>query len=100
MLAAFARRQVSRRSETPSDVIALVVLWCLRYTLAPRDLPEVFPIRGIVFSHEAVRDSETKLMPAMAESLRRRRRGKACQELGRKSRLITTDARFRRWPAT
>jgi putative transposase len=30
-----------------------------------------------VFSHEAVRDWETKLAPALAESLRRRRRGKA-----------------------
>lgn len=37
----------------------------------------MFLIRGIVFSHEAVRDWETKLTPAMAESLRRRRRGKA-----------------------
>jgi pimeloyl-ACP methyl ester carboxylesterase len=60
-----------------SDVIALVVLWRLRYKLALRDLPEMFLIRGIVFSHEAVRDWETKLTPALAESLRRRRRGKA-----------------------
>jgi hypothetical protein len=37
----------------------------------------MFLIRGIVFSHEAVRDWETKLTPALAESLRRRRRGKA-----------------------
>ena len=36
-------------------------------------------IRGIVFSHEAVRDWEAKLTPALAESLRRRRRGKADQ---------------------
>jgi hypothetical protein len=53
-----------------------VVLWRLRYKLALRDLPEMFLIRGIVFSHEAVRDWETKLTPALAESLRRRRRGK------------------------
>jgi hypothetical protein len=33
-------------------VIALVVLWRLRYKLALRDLPEMFLIRGIVFSHE------------------------------------------------
>jgi transposase-like protein len=65
------------RTQYPSDVIALVVLWRLRYKLALRDLPEMFLIRGIVFSHEAVRDWETKLTPAMAESLRRRRRGKA-----------------------
>ncbi len=60
-----------------SDIIALVVFWRLRYRLALRDLPEMFVIRGTVFSHEAVRDSEAKLPPALAESLRRRRRGKA-----------------------
>jgi putative transposase len=64
------------RTQYPSDVIALVVLWCLRYKLSLRDLPEMFFIRGIVFSHEAVRDWEAKLTPALAESLRRRRRGK------------------------
>src|ERR1700743_696673 len=37
----------------------------------------MFLIRGMVFSHEAVRDWEAKLTPALAESLRRRRRGKA-----------------------
>jgi len=54
-----------------------VVLWRLRYKLALLDLPEMFLIRGIVFSHEAVRDGEAKLTPALAENLRRRRRGKA-----------------------
>ena len=38
-----------------SDVIALVVLWRLRYRLTLRDLAEMFLVRGIVFSHEAVR---------------------------------------------
>jgi putative transposase len=46
-----------------------VVLWRLRYKLALRDLPEMFLIRGVVFSHEAVRDWETKLAPGLAESL-------------------------------
>jgi putative transposase len=64
------------RTQYPSDVIALVVLWRLRYKLALRDLPEMFLIRGVVFSHEAVRDWEAKLAPGLAESLRRRRRGK------------------------
>src|ERR1700748_911615 len=64
------------RGQYPSDVIALVVLWRLRYKLSLRDLPEMFLIRGIVFSHEAVRDWEAKLTPALAETLRRRRRGK------------------------
>src|ERR1700748_3761882 len=65
------------RSQYPSDVIALVVLWRLRYKLALRDLPEMFLIRGMVFSYEAVRDWEAKLTPALAEGLRQRRRGKA-----------------------
>jgi len=65
------------RTQYPSDVIALVVLWRLRHKLSRRDLPEMFLIRGIVFSHEAVRDWERKLTPALAENLRRRRRGKA-----------------------
>src|SRR3977135_1659016 len=53
------------RTQYPSDVIALVVLWRLRYKLSLRDLPEMFLIRGIVFSHEAVRDWEAKLTPAV-----------------------------------
>src|SRR4051812_25580592 len=57
------------------DVIALVVLWRLRYKLSLRDLPEMFAVRGIVFSHEAVREWEAKLTPALAEDLRWRRRG-------------------------
>ena len=64
------------RTQYPSDVIALVVLWRLRYKLALRDLPEMFAVRGIVFSHEAIREWEAKLTPALAEALRRRRRGK------------------------
>ena len=63
------------RSQHPSDVIALVVLWRLRYKLSLRDLSEMFLVRGIVFSHEAVREWEAKLTPALAEDLRRRRRG-------------------------
>src|SRR3954464_4030710 len=63
------------RAQYPSDVIALVVLWRLRYKLSLRDLPEMFAVRGIVFSYEAVREWETKLTPALAEELRRRRRG-------------------------
>ena len=65
---------VLNRTQYPSDVIALVVLWRLRYKLSLRDLAEMFLIRGIVFSYEAVRDWEAKLTPALAENLRRRRR--------------------------
>jgi len=64
------------RAQYPSDVIALVVLWRLRYKLSLRDLAEMFLIRGLVFSYEAVRDWEAKLTPALAENLRRRRKGK------------------------
>ena len=64
------------RTQYPSDVIALVVLWRLRYKLSLRDLPEMFAMRGLVFSYEAVREWEAKLTPALAEALRRRRRGK------------------------
>lgn len=44
------------RAQYPSDVIALVVLWRLRYKLNLCDLPVMFAVRGIVFSYEAVRD--------------------------------------------
>src|ERR1700758_5544662 len=64
------------RAQYPSDVIALVVLWRLRYKLSLRDLVEMFALRGVVFSHEAVREWEAKLTPALAESLRRRRKGR------------------------
>src|ERR1700760_1280170 len=64
------------RAQYPSDVIALVVLWRLRYKLSLRDLAEMFLIRGLVFSYEAVRDWEAKLTPAVAEDLRRRRKGR------------------------
>ena len=67
---------VLNRTQYPSDVIALVVLWRLRHKLSLRDPPEMFALRGMVFSHEAVREWEAKLTPALAEALRRRRRGR------------------------
>jgi len=33
------------RTQYPSDVIALVVLWRLRYKLSLRNLPEMFAVR-------------------------------------------------------
>ncbi len=62
-------------TQYPSDIIALVVLWRLRYRLTLRDLAEMSLERGIVFSHEAVRDREAKLAPVLSDELRRRRRG-------------------------
>jgi transposase-like protein len=67
---------VLNRAQYPSDVIALVVLWRLRYRLTLRDLAEMFLTRGIIFSHEAVREWEAKLAPVLAGELRQRRRGK------------------------
>ncbi len=60
----------------PSDVIALVVLWRLRCKLSLRGLAEMFLTRGFIFSYEAVRDWEAKLTSALAENLRRRRKGR------------------------
>jgi putative transposase len=64
------------RAQYPSDVIALVVLWRLRHRLTLRDLAEMFLHRGVVFSHEAVREWEAKPAPALADELRQRRNGK------------------------
>lgn len=64
------------RTQYPSDVVALVVLWRLSFKLSLRDLPEMFAQRGMVFSYEAVRAWEAKLTPVLAEDLRRRRHGK------------------------
>ncbi len=63
------------RTQYPSDVIALVVFWRLRYKLSLRDLPEMFLLRGIEFTYEAVRDWEAKLTPLLIDNLRRRRGG-------------------------
>jgi putative transposase len=82
-------KQFNERSGTllnhtqyPSDVIALVVLWRLRYRLTLRDLSEMFLIRGIVFSYGWAakqtngREWEAKLAPILANELRQRRWGK------------------------
>jgi putative transposase len=72
-----------------------VVLRRLRYKLALRDLPEMGLIRGLVFSHEAVREWEAQLTPALAENWRRRRRGKTT---GRSWYVAATDIEVQgRW---
>jgi putative transposase len=71
------------RTQYPSDVIALVVLWRLRYRLTLQDLSEMFLERGIVFSHETVREWEAKLAPLLTKELRQRRRGRG--GVGRRS---------------
>src|SRR5580698_2656384 len=64
---------ILNRAHYPSDVIALAIFWRLRYKLSLRDPPEMFLIRGIEFSYEAVRDWEAKLTPTLIDNLRRRR---------------------------
>jgi len=61
----------------PTDVVLLVVRWRLRHKLRLRDLAEMFLVRGIVFSHEAVRDREARFAPLLADQLRAKRRGRA-----------------------
>jgi hypothetical protein len=61
------------RLQVPTDIVFL--FWRLRYKLSLRNLAEMFLIRGIVFTHEAVRDWEAKLAPRLAEGLRQRRAG-------------------------
>jgi transposase-like protein len=59
----------------PTDLVLLVVLWRLRYTLSLRDLAEMFLARGFVFTHEAVRDWEARFAPLLTGRLRAKRRG-------------------------
>lgn len=56
--------------------MCLVVLWRVRYKLSLRDLAEMFLERGVIFTHEAVREWETKFAPVLSETLRKHRRGK------------------------
>jgi putative transposase len=59
------RSGVLNRTSLPSDIIAFVVFYRLRYRMALRDMSEILLLRGIGVSHEAVRDWETKLLPIM-----------------------------------
>jgi transposase-like protein len=61
--------------EFPTDIVLLVVLWRLRYKLSLRDLAEKFLERGFQFTHEAVREWETRFAPLVADKLRAKRRG-------------------------
>jgi transposase-like protein len=53
-----------------------VVLCRVRYKLSLRDLPEMFLERGMVFTHEAVREWEAQLAHLLSERLRKLRRGR------------------------
>ncbi len=82
------------RTQYPSDIIALAVFWRLRYELSLRDLPEMFLIRGIEFSSEAVRDWEAKLTPSLIDSLRQRRKGRIGRRWYRDETYIKVHGRF------
>jgi putative transposase len=59
----------------PTDIVCLVVLWRVHYKLSLRDLPEMLE-RGLVFTHEAVREWEAQFGPLLSERLRKHRRGR------------------------
>jgi putative transposase len=61
------------RLQYPTDVVCLVVLWRFRYKLSLRDLAEMFLLRNLIFTHEAVRDWEAKLAPVLTEALCQKR---------------------------
>jgi putative transposase len=63
--------------EFPTDSVLLAVLWRLRSKLSLRDVAEMFLERGFTFTHEAIRDWETRFVPLIAEQLRTKRRGQA-----------------------
>ena len=65
------------RVQLPTDIVLLVVLWRSRHKLRLRDLAEMFPERGVVFTHETVRDWEARCAPLLAAQLRAERRGTA-----------------------
>src|SRR5262245_10813142 len=67
------------RLQYPPDVVCLVGLWRIRYKLSLRDLAEMFLDRGVIFTHEAVREWEAKLAPVLGETLRKYRRGRVGQ---------------------
>ena len=65
------------RLEIPTDVALQVVRWYLQYKLSLRDLAKIFQERGIIFTHETVRNWEKKFTPLIIKELRRRRYAKA-----------------------
>jgi transposase-like protein len=88
---------ILNRAQYPSDVIALVIFWRLRYKLSLRDLPGMFLIRGIEFSYEAVRDWEAKLTPSLIDNLRRRRKGRMGKSWYVDETYIKVNRRWWRW---
>ncbi len=65
------------RLEYPTDVVMQVVRWYLSYKLSLRDLTQIFQERGIIFTHETVRDWVQRFAPSITKELRRRRHGRS-----------------------
>jgi putative transposase len=57
------------RLQSPTDIVSLVVLWRYRDQLSLRDLAEMWLQRGLIFTHDAVRDWERKLAPWLSATL-------------------------------
>ena len=62
--------------EYPTDLVMLIVLWRLRYTLSLRDVAELCLLRGVTLTHETVRDWEQRFAPYLTGALKRHRKGK------------------------
>jgi len=63
--------------QVPTAVVLLVVLWRVRYKRSLRDLAELFLARGVIFTHETVREGEARFAPLLTARLRAKRRGTA-----------------------
>ena len=68
---AACRRTFTERIDTPfnfldypTDIVLLVVPWCLRDKLSLEDLAEMVLERGFVFTHEAVQVGGARRAPA------------------------------------
>ena len=61
----------------PTDIVLLAVVGRLRYKLRLRDVAEMFLERGLVFTHEAIRDWESRFAPLLAEQVPTNRHGQA-----------------------
>jgi putative transposase len=70
---------VFNRLHYPPDLVCLVILWRVRYTLSFRDVAGMCLDRGVMCTHEAVRQWGAKLAPVLREALRKQRRGRVGQ---------------------
>ena len=61
--------------EFPTDLVLLAVVWRLRSQLSVREVAEMLLARGCAFTHEAMRDWETRCTPLRADQLRLKRHG-------------------------